>query len=210
VVRRITGVERWPSAELDEESTYRARCMWGYLHDYHHYRGPRPWDQAMDLKLKFFPGLLEEIKVDAETGMLCGRDERVPFGRDVVEMMLLERLFRYPAQPDAPTNFDAGTGLLMFEWLAANGGGITVTPEGTVVDVDACLAGLEGLVDEILDLEGLPDAEYVAAAERFVRRFVAPGEGRRLSVPERYQRAVHDRVDAPDLLSFSELVPSGR
>jgi hypothetical protein len=209
VVHAVTGVDRWASADLDEEATYHARCVWGYLHDYHHYQGTRPWDEAMDLKLKFFPGLLEEIKVDAQTGVLCGRDADIPYGRDVVEMMLLERLFRYPAQPDAPTNFDAGTGLLMFEWLARAGAGITVTAEGIVIDVDGCLDGLDALVTQILDLEALPDAEYVAAAERFVRRFIAPGEKRRLAVPERYQRAVRDRVDAPALLSFAELVPSG-
>lgn len=206
-VAAVTGAGSWPSAQLGEEATYHARCVWGYLHDYHHYRGPRPWQEAMDLKLKFFPGLLEEIKVDAQTGILCGRDGSVPFGSEVLEMMLLERLFRYPGQPDAPTNFDAGTGLLMFEWLAATGAGVEVTAAGTTLDVEACLDGLEALVGEILALEALPDADYVAAAEAFVRRFVPPGENRRLAVPERYQRAVRDRVEVGRLLTFEELVP---
>lgn len=206
-VRRVTGTGAWSSGALDSEQTFHARSVWGYLHDYHHYRGPRPWDEAMEFKLRFFPGLLEEIKVDAQTALECGRAS-VPYGREVVEMMLLERMFRYPGQPDAPTNFDAGTGLLIFEWLASDGRGVQLDGDRVRLDIDGCLEGLEALVAEILDAEAAPDQDYPARAEALVRRFIAPGEqGRRLSVPERYGRTVRAAGAAPGLLDFHDLVP---
>jgi hypothetical protein len=63
-------------------------------------------------------------------------------------------------------------------------------------------------VQEILAVEALPDADYPAAAEAFVRRFLPPGEGRRrLSMPGTYRGLVHREGWEDPLLDFAELVP---
>ncbi|WP_328940806.1 DUF6421 family protein [Streptomyces sp. NBC_00250] len=108
------------SPGIDPEDVYQARCVWGYLHDYFHHTGPRPLDQHLPLKTKWRPGLLEELKVDMKTAIACF-EEDVPFGPVVFEYVLLERLFRYPAQPEPLRNFDSGTGFALGTWLAAHG-----------------------------------------------------------------------------------------
>ncbi len=42
----------------DPRATYLARCVWGYLHDYFHHQGNRPFDQQVAIKTRWFTGLL--------------------------------------------------------------------------------------------------------------------------------------------------------
>lgn len=116
----FTGEDELVSAEVDPEDTYQARCVWGYLHDYFHHTGPRPLDQHLAIKTTWRPGLLEELKVDMKSAIACFEEE-VPYGEIVFEYILLERLFRYPAQPEPLRNFDAGTGFALGTWLASQG-----------------------------------------------------------------------------------------
>ena len=108
------------SAGLDPEDVYQARCVWGYMHDYFHHTGPRPLDEHLALKTTWRPGLLEELKVDMKSAIACF-EEDVPYGPAVFEYIILERLFRYPAQPDPLRNFDSGTGFALGTWLASEG-----------------------------------------------------------------------------------------
>ncbi|MFI6120776.1 DUF6421 family protein [Streptomyces sp. NPDC051064] len=165
----FAGESRLVSAEVDPEDVYQARCIWGYLHDYFHHTGPRPLDQHLALKTTWRPGLLEELKVDMKSAIACFEEE-VPFGPVVFEYILLERLFRYPAQPDPLRNFDAGTGFALGTWLAEHGlftddgrGRRTLGPKAEIV---ASVRELIGLIEEIETIE--EDDAYRKAAVDFL------------------------------------------
>ncbi|MGW9322485.1 DUF6421 family protein [Streptomyces koyangensis] len=157
------------SADVDPEDTYQARCVWGYLHDYFHHTGPRPLDQHLAIKTTWRPGLLEELKVDMKSAIACF-EEDVPYGPVVFEYIILERLFRYPAQPEPLRNFDAGTGFALGTWLASQGlftqdeqGRRALGPKAGIVE---SVRELVGLIEEIERAEG--DAAYKAGAVEFL------------------------------------------
>lgn len=203
---RGTGrADGWRSVDLAPADCYRARCVWGYLHDYFHHQGPRPFDQHMKVKLNWFVGLLEEIKVDAQTALACAGGG-VPFGPEQVEFILLERMFRYPLHPAATRNFDAGTGVLLFSWLRAEG---ALRPAGDRFHLDwtRAVPALEHLVAEIeaIEVAAGDDSDYKRHATAFVRRFLPPGEpGRRYAMtPEQRRLAGSGRPGG--VLDLSEL-----
>jgi hypothetical protein len=203
----LTSEEGWRSFSLSPEAFYQARCVWGYLHDYHHHRGPRPFDENLQVKLNWFVGLLEETKVDCQTMLTCLHPE-VPYGIEVLEFALFERLLRYPQQPDCTTNFDAGTGVLLFEWLLSQG---AIRPRpgqaGLELERAALVGALEALIERVEALERISDdARYKAEAKAFVRTFVPEGEaaGHRFRVPDAY-RAHVGLQPSPRVLSFETL-----
>ncbi|MFC7484836.1 DUF6421 family protein [Luedemannella flava] len=137
---------------MDEEDTYQARCVWGYMHDYFHHTGPRPLDLNLSLKTKWRPGLVEELKVDLKSAIAC-YEESVPYGDIIFEYIILERLFRYPAEPRPFRNFDAGTGFALGTWLAEHKL-FTVADDGrrrlaSKADIVASAKDLVGLIEEI-------------------------------------------------------------
>lgn len=205
-VRRIFGAGPWVSADLAPADCYRTRCIWGYLHDYFHHCGPRPLDANLQVKMNFFAGLLEEIKVDCQSAVAAAT-QGIPFGRELVEFILFERMFRYPGQPDATTNFDAGTGVLLFEWLLHHSEGLRQAGEGLALDLDACLAGMERLAARIEEIEATGDnAAYRRAAKQFVYTLLPEGsDGARFSIPEEYARLTHIQPSAGQLLHFADL-----
>jgi len=167
----------------DPRANYLARCVWGYLHDYFHHRGPRPFDEAIGLKTKWFAGLLEEIKVDLETYLACRAGDLVD-GAAVAEFILYDRAFRYPMEPDWHRNFDSGTGLLLLSVLHDKGA-MRLDAEGLIrLDTDAIPAVAEAFVAEIAALERLDDAAYLAVAKSLVRRYLPEGaDGARIGLP---------------------------
>ncbi|MFC9484528.1 DUF6421 family protein [Streptomyces hydrogenans] len=157
------------SADVDPETTYQARCVWGYMHDYFHHTGPRPLDEHLAIKTTWRPGLLEELKVDMKSAIACF-EEQVPHGPLVFEYVILERLFRYPAQPEPLRNFDAGTGFALGTWLAAKG---LFTQDaqgrrslGSKAEIVESVRELIGLIEEIERNED--DAAYRAEAVDFL------------------------------------------
>ncbi|MFJ2784262.1 MULTISPECIES: DUF6421 family protein [unclassified Streptomyces] len=157
------------SPGIDPEDVYQARCVWGYMHDYFHHTGPRPLDQHLALKTKWRPGLLEELKVDMKTAIACF-EEDVPYGQVVLEYVFLERLFRYPAQPEPLRNFDSGTGFALGTWLAAHGlftmdgsGRRALGPKAEIVE---CVRELVVLIEEIETTED--DEAYRTRAVDFL------------------------------------------
>jgi hypothetical protein len=202
----VDGADRWRSATMEPADCYRARCVWGYLHDYYHHLGPRPLDQNLQVKMNWFVGLLEEIKVDCQTMLEC-MGPRIPFGAAVLQFALFERMLRYPQQPDWATNFDAGTGVLLFEWLARQGVFATAPDGRLTFERDALAGGLSCLVDRIVALEETPDdAEYRARARELVRDLLPASEvrGERFSMPVEYRRRIDAQPPARDL-SFADL-----
>ncbi|USP01668.1 hypothetical protein LBE40_02355 [Bartonella taylorii] len=107
------------SRSLSKDDVYDVRCLWGYYHDYAHHTGPRPLDKNLYIKLNWFAGLLEEIKVDLITVRIMLQN-RPKFWKEISEFVLLERIFRYPKGYDHHMTFDAGTGILLFEILMRN------------------------------------------------------------------------------------------
>ncbi|MFD8784931.1 DUF6421 family protein [Kitasatospora sp. NPDC059599] len=167
------------SSGLAPEVCFEARAIWGYLHDSMHYQGRWPFDQHISLKMNWFVGLLEEIKVDAKTVLACA-DGDVPFAREQIDMILLERIFRYPQADDATRNFDSGTGVFLYSWLREHGA-LTGSPENGALlhlDRDKALDALRVFVSTVEELEEQvrTDDEYRAAAKALVRTYLPEGE----------------------------------
>jgi hypothetical protein len=205
--QRLLEKHAFASAALSAEECYRARCIWGYLHDYYHHQGPKPIDTNLAVKLNFFVGLLEEIKVDCQS-VLATRQLAVPFWRELVEFILFERLFRYPCQPDATSNFDAGTGVFLFEWLRRSGHGLVPTATGLRLDLDGCLESMAALVRTIEGIESVArdDAEYKRLATELVRTMLPKGEpGTRFDWPGDYPRIAIVQRDESPVLEFDDL-----
>jgi hypothetical protein len=157
------------------------------MHEYYHHNGPRPLNKNLRVKMNFFAGLLEEIKVDCQS-VIEGLHTGLPYAPEIREFVLLERLLRYPHQPNAANNFDAGTGCYMFEWLRQNEFGISAREGRLVIDMERCGEGMNELARQIEALETIADdQEYKSAAKRMVRQILPEGpNGERFSIPELY------------------------
>lgn len=165
----FAGETELRSANVDPEDVYQARCVWGYLHDYFHHTGPRPLDQNLTLKTKWRTGLLEELKVDLKSAIAC-YEESVPYGDIIFEYIVLERLFRYPAEPRPFRNFDSGTGFALGTWLAEHGlfttDGQGQRRLGSKADVVASARDLVRMIEEI---EMIPEDDlYREGATEFL------------------------------------------
>ncbi|MEA5100863.1 DUF6421 family protein [Pantoea sp. S18] len=174
---------------LSAENCYAARTVWGYLHDYYHHCGPRPFNKNIQVKMNFWVGVLEEIKVDCLT-ILRVQKHHYTWWREVTEFILFERLARYPAQHDATSNFDAATGVLLFSWLKRRGHGISISNHTgkVLLNLEKCLIGLNILVQEIEELESIEDnATYKQAVENYVMQELQPGnDNERYNIPDDY------------------------
>ncbi|CAL9391063.1 DUF6421 family protein [Streptomyces sp. enrichment culture] len=168
------------STGLDPDVCFEARAIWGYLHDSMHYQGLWPFDQHISLKMNWFVGLLEEIKVDAKTVLACADSGVVPFAAEQIDMILLERVFRYPQADDATRNFDSGTGVLLYSWLREHGALAGSPADGGLLRFDRAKAidALRAFVAtvEALEAEVTTDDEYRAAARELVRRYLPAPE----------------------------------
>lgn len=182
--RAVLTPESMPtaSAGLDPETCYEARATWGYLHDRFHYEGRWPIDQHVAVKMDWFVGVLEELKVDAKAMRACAGGD-VPYADEQIAMILLERVFRYPLASDATRNFDSGTGVFLFSWLRERR---ALLPVGDryELDVPRAVSAMDDLVAEVEALEARvrdPD-DYRAQAKAMVRGQLAEGtEGARYS-----------------------------
>lgn len=204
--RCLFADQSWASENLTPEQCYSARAIWCYVHDYFHQCGPRPFDSNLQVKMNFFAGLLEETKVDCQAAVTA-YNHKVPFGREIVEFILLERLLRYPNQPEASKNFDAGCGLFLSEWLLQEGYGLYEVEDGVKIDIDACVVGMAVLAEKIEALEFTTDnAEYRRLAKNFVRTLLPEGtDGARFVIPERYTRMTRSLDNSHRLLHFNDL-----
>lgn len=176
--RSVLTPESVPTAStgLDPDDCYEARGLWGYLHDYFHHQGRWPLDRHVTLKMNWFVGLLEELKVDARTVLACA-EGAVPYAQAQIDMILLERVFRYPLAADATRNFDSGTGAFLYSWFREHE---VFGPAGDrfVLDRDRAVAACAELVHTIEAMEARVDTEddYRTAARELVRRYLPEGE----------------------------------
>jgi len=167
------------SQSMTPKDCFEARAIWGYLHDSMHYQGLWPFDQHISLKMNWFVGLLEEIKVDAKTVLACA-EESIPFGAQQIDMILLERIFRYPQADDATRNFDSGTGVFLYSWLREHGAiaGDPATGRLLVLHRDKAIDALRDYVETVERLEENvhDDESYKAAAKALVRAYLPEGQ----------------------------------
>lgn len=169
------------STGLAADVCFEARAIWGYLHDSMHYQGLWPFDENISLKMNWFVGLLEEIKVDAKTVLACaGSGGLVPFAEQQIDMVLLERVFRYPQADDATRNFDSGTGVFLYSWFREHGALVGSTADGGLLRLDRtkALEALDAFVTTVekLEAEVTDDDGYRTAAKALVRRYLPEGE----------------------------------
>ncbi|MEB6242703.1 DUF6421 family protein [Staphylococcus gallinarum] len=194
----------WISTTLSSEDCYTVRSIWGYLHDYFHHKGPRPLSENLQSKMNFHSGILEEIKVDCESILTLDKYS-LPYKNELLEFVILERLIRYPGQPDALTNFDAGTGYFLFEWLLENGNGLKINKsENLEIDFKIILDDITKLVEEIVAIEKINDDDkYKKLAKSLVMKYLPSGvEGTRFSTPKRYKNLSHKVKTNTENLDF--------
>ncbi|WDE11837.1 DUF6421 family protein [Thalassomonas haliotis] len=169
----IFNESSWLSDKLTTREFYEARCVWGYLHDLYHHQGPRPFDEQVYIKMKWHLGLLEEIKVDCQTILTLSKDESLPYRREAIELILFERLIRYPQELDAESNFDSGTGIFLLEWLLRNQAiAFDFTTMKGTLDWPKLLNSIEVLVEQILAFEALDDDAYIEQAKQFLEKYL--------------------------------------
>jgi hypothetical protein len=157
------------SRKMSKADIYDARCLWGYYHDYAHHTGPRPLDKNLYIKLNWFTGLLEETKCDLITVRLLQKD-RPDFWQEIVEFILLERMFRYPKGSERHMTFDAGTGILLFEILV-NAKALTEDErERLMFDSVRLSEQISAVISDIEALESLDDEAYLAGAREYVQK----------------------------------------
>ncbi|MBX8489638.1 DUF6421 family protein [Pseudomonas lijiangensis] len=163
------------SRQMSEADIYDARCLWGYYHDYAHHTGPRPLDKNLYIKLNWFTGLLEETKCDLITVRLLQK-HRPDFWQEVVEFILLERMFRYPKGSERHMTFDAGTGILLFEILV-NAKALIEDEQGRL-KFDSVRLGeqISAVISDIEALESLDDEAYLAGARQYVHKHLGMPE----------------------------------
>lgn len=174
---------------MDPYACYEARSLWGYLHDRAHFSGKWPISDYTLLKMNWFIGVLEELKVDAKA-ILLAHSAAMPYAAELLAMILVERLFRYPLEKEAESNFDAATGVFLYSWLVA-AGAARITGGQLEIDREAVLGLLPRLVSEIEAVENsaaTPD-EYKAAAKAFVYEHLAKGEA-----GQRYRFLPHQEI----------------
>ncbi|GAA3314041.1 hypothetical protein GCM10020331_005630 [Ectobacillus funiculus] len=107
---------------MTESQVYEARVLWGYLHDYFHHGGVKPFDQHIQAKMNFFAGILEEVKVDCQSVLLLHKN-KYPFADQIIEFVLFERLLRYPSQIDATKKtLTQGLAFFLLSWLFKKNG----------------------------------------------------------------------------------------
>ncbi|MFF1508051.1 DUF6421 family protein [Streptomyces sp. NPDC058326] len=187
------------STGLNADVCFEARAIWGYLHDSMHYQGLWPFDEHISLKMNWFVGLLEEIKVDAKTVLACADSGVVPFAAEQIDMILLERIFRYPQADDATRNFDSGTGVFLFSWLREHGALAGSPADGGLLHFDRskAIGALREFVTTVekLEAEVTTDDEYRAAARELVRRYLPAPDPAPAGTPrQRYAFTEDQRV----------------
>lgn len=159
------------SAHLNSRQMYVARCIWGYLHDYFHHCGSKPFDENVYLKTRWAVGVLEEIKVDMQTLQTCLSDD-IPYGQEVAELIIYERLFRYPQEPDFSRNFDSATGFFLLSWLEQKNA-FKIHAENVEIDWNMLIKVIPELINIITNIENeLKDETILEKATEVVFKYL--------------------------------------
>lgn len=160
-VKSLVASPQLHSSQLNKRDAYVARCIWGYLHDYFHHCGAKPFDENVYLKTRWAVGVLEEIKVDMQTLKVC-LEQKIPFSKEISEFILYERLVRYPQEADYSNNFDSATGFTLLSWFERYSA-VKVLTNTIEIDWKQLLKVIPIIVNTIEDIESAPTDEMVIA-----------------------------------------------
>jgi hypothetical protein len=131
--------------------------------------------------------------------------EDIPFGHEIIEFILFERMFRYPSQPDGTVNGDAASGIILFEWLLQKGA-ISGAKGHLEINLKDSIIAMQSLASKIESLERIQnDEEFLLRAREFVRLFLPEGEkGQWFSVPKNFNELV-GITPQKEIISFANL-----
>lgn len=158
------------SRNIDRNVTYNARCVWGYLHDYYHHQGVLPFDEHIQLKTNWYVGVLEEIKVDAQTLLALSMDFTLPYRKVTFEFVLLDRVFRYTQEVNIYRNFDSATSFFIIQYLL-NHDVILIKNGKLGINLPKMIEELKVLVKEIQDIEGKFNNDEVTFKDQCIKYF---------------------------------------
>jgi hypothetical protein len=109
----------WRVKRANENVIEQSMCTWLYLHENFHNVGPLPLPYGLSMKSTRNTAALEESKVDMQSVLACIEIAESGFelGMVFAEMILAERLFRYPVSYDPSDNYDARGTQILFKFL---------------------------------------------------------------------------------------------
>lgn len=155
------------TAHCGDERLEGLRQAFAALHDREHENGHRPLRRNLTLKSNRFCAVLDEVRVDIRTAEDAGK-LGAPLGAELAELIYLDRVIRLPRVPGASRYPDSVAGMFILSYLVKNG--VDLSEVASLDDIHPVLSDLASRLDAIEALRD--DAEYQAAAERFVREMV--------------------------------------
>jgi hypothetical protein len=131
----------------------RGCVSWVHLHEYFHRRGHLPLPEHLDVKSTRSTAGLEEVRCDTLACLAAHRAAAlgVDDGELHAELILAERLLRYPLQDDPQHNYDARGSQFLYGFLrergaiADDGAGRLDLPHGMAAAIDALREMLVGI-----------------------------------------------------------------
>lgn len=155
------------------EQLFKAAASWLSVHESYHSKGPIPrvkrwlldtpspqeeinsW-YGYDMKDSKKGGIWEELRVDIngmlEADSIAAAKGYRDLGPLVREVILAERLLRYPIQRDPDDDFDACTSTILINWLLENGA-VIITGDRISINHEKLPDALRSLRDEMDKIE---------------------------------------------------------
>jgi hypothetical protein len=123
-VQRFTHPESFSGLKQSEVTEITDACAtWVRLHEHFHRRGYMPLPEHLPRKSSRSAAALEEVRVDALAIITCLDEAALGHnrGRLCAELVLAERLLRYPLQGCPQSNYDSRGTQLLFKYLVSRG-----------------------------------------------------------------------------------------
>ncbi len=145
----------------------RGCVAWVHLHEYFHRRGHLPLPENLGVKSTRSTAGLEEVRCDALACLAAhrGAEHGVEDGELHAELILAERLLRYPLQDDPQRNYDARGSQFLYGYLHErgalrdDGAGRMDLPQG----LDGVIVALREMIVGINKLEYLEKTHHPRA-----------------------------------------------
>lgn len=151
ITRPVLGRYTTPASfarvkQADAGSITAACATWVLLHEHFHHRGYMPLPDYLPRKSGRSSAAVEEVRVDSLAIIACldEWDRGSEDGRLYAELILAERLLRYPLQDHPQTSYDSRGSQLLFRHLAGRG---LIREAGARIAV-----GLDGLAVALKEL----------------------------------------------------------
>ncbi len=152
-----------------------AAATWVHLHEHFHRQGFLPLPDYLHVKQTRSAAGLEEVRVDVLTIIACLQEAArgLPGARTVADLVLAERLFRYPFQATPQSNYDARGVQVLFSFLERRGV-LEVRGEQLHLHMEDLVPALKELVIAINHLEqrirATASGEALQRRQQFIQR----------------------------------------